>query len=77
MRDILKQVGKADREVIDRDSVLSSAAGRDQSHCPRTYIKAGDTFVTDIKVLDARTKSSLKSANSKGVGVESILTVNR
>ncbi|MBP1768994.1 MAG: Serine/threonine-protein kinase PknB, partial [Candidatus Aminicenantes bacterium] len=76
MRDILKQVGKADREVIDRDSGFELCRrGGIKAIVLGTYIKAGDTFMTDIKVLDARTKSSLKSANSRGVGVESILTV--
>jgi tetratricopeptide (TPR) repeat protein/TolB-like protein len=76
MRDILKQMGKGDLETIDQDAGFEV--------CRRegigaiilgTFVKAGDTFVTDVKVLDSRTKRSLKSANSRGAGVDSILTL--
>jgi len=38
-----------------------------------SFIKAGDMFATDVKVLDAETKKSLKSASSRGEGLDSIL----
>jgi hypothetical protein len=37
------------------------------------YVKAGETFATDVKVLDAATKQLLKSASSRGQGASSIL----
>ncbi|MFQ6094380.1 MAG: hypothetical protein ACE5OR_17190, partial [bacterium] len=39
----------------------------------RSFIKAGDMFATDAKVLDVNNKNLLKSASSKGEGVASIL----
>lgn len=38
-----------------------------------SYIKAGDTFATDVKVLDVETKKLLRSSSSKGEGASSIL----
>jgi tetratricopeptide (TPR) repeat protein len=38
-----------------------------------SYVKAGDIFATDVKVLDVRSKQLLESASAKGEGVGSIL----
>lgn len=38
-----------------------------------SFARAGDVFVTDVKVLDVRSKELLKSASAKGNGVGSIL----
>ena len=74
MHDLLKQLGKEDTEVIDRelgfelclmDNVGAIVLG--------SFVKAGDVFATDVKVLDIKTKKILKSAQSKGEGVGSIL----
>jgi len=73
MHDILRQMGK-ENEVIDadlgfelcqKDSVEAIVLG--------SFVKAGDLFVTDVKVLDVASKKLLKSASSKGEGVRSIL----
>jgi serine/threonine protein kinase/predicted Zn-dependent protease len=74
MHDLLKQKGKEDVEVIDKDlgfelckmdSVRAIVLG--------SFIKADGMFVTDAKVLDVETKSLLKSATARGEGVRSIL----
>ena len=74
MHDLLEQTGKEDTEVIDRelgfklcsmDNVGAIVLG--------SFVKAGDVFATDVKVLNVRTKKLLKSAQSKGEGVGSIL----
>ena len=74
MQDILKQMGVKPGPIIDsdlgfelcrREGIKAIAIG--------SFTKAGDVFRTDIKVLDAETKSILKSANVKGTGVDSIL----
>ncbi|HEX9901989.1 MAG TPA: protein kinase [Acidobacteriota bacterium] len=74
MLDLLKQMGKENVEVINRDMGFEV--------CRRegigaiilgSYIKAGDTFVMDVKVLDVGTKRLLKSAQARGRGVDSIL----
>ncbi|UCC39881.1 MAG: protein kinase [Candidatus Aminicenantes bacterium] len=74
MHDLLKQMGKDDVDIIDRDlgfelcridGVNAIVLG--------SFIKAGEVFATDVKVLDVETKKILKSTNSKGKGVGSIL----
>jgi tetratricopeptide (TPR) repeat protein/TolB-like protein len=74
MKDILKQMGVKQARLIDsdlgfevcrREGIKAIAIG--------SFTKAGDVFVTDVKILDAETKRLLKSANIKGTGVDSIL----
>jgi len=74
MQDIIKQMGVKPARTIDsdlgfelcrREGIKAIAIG--------SFTKAGDVFRTDVKVLDAETKRSLKSANIKGTGVNSIL----
>ncbi|MGB9005015.1 MAG: protein kinase [Candidatus Aminicenantales bacterium] len=74
MHDLLKQMGKGDVQAIDtelgfelcqKDGVEAIVLG--------SFVKAGDFFVTDVKVLDVASKKLLKSASSKGEGVRSIL----
>jgi len=74
MHDLLKQIGKEDVEAIDRELgfELCRMEGVD-GLVLGSFVKAGDVFATDIKVLDVRTKDLLKSAQSKGEGVGSIL----
>ncbi len=72
--DLLRQKGKGDAEFIDRDlgfelcrmdGIRTIVLG--------SFAKAGNIFATDIKILDAETKSLLKSASSSGEGEGSIL----
>jgi serine/threonine protein kinase/Flp pilus assembly protein TadD len=74
MHDLLKQAGKANVEAIDSelgfelcrmDGVEAIVLG--------SFVKAGNMFATDVKVLDVASKRMLKSASSKGEGVQSIL----
>jgi adenylate cyclase len=74
MQDLLSQMGKGNVKTIDpslgfeicrREGVNLIVIG--------SYVKAGDTFVTDVKVLDVTTKQLLKSVSTKGTGVASIL----
>jgi serine/threonine protein kinase/cytochrome c-type biogenesis protein CcmH/NrfG len=74
MKDLLKQMGKEGAEVINedlgfeicrKDGIDAIALG--------SFVKAGETFATDVKVLDVASKRLLKSASSKGEGVSSIL----
>jgi serine/threonine protein kinase/tetratricopeptide (TPR) repeat protein len=76
MHDILVQMGQKDVDVIDttrgfeicrREGIESIVTG--------SFVKAGDTFVTDVKVLDVETKKMLKSATSRGTGENSILDI--
>jgi len=74
MRDLLKQMGKEDAEIIDRDLGFELCR-RDgiEAIVLGIFIKAGDVFATDVKLLDVETKKLLMSASSKGEGVSSIL----
>jgi len=74
MHDLLKQMGKEDVEIIDKDLgfELCRMDGID-TIVLGSFVKAGDMFATDVKVLDVETKRLLKSASSKGEGVGSIL----
>ena len=74
MQDLLEQMGKKNVEVIDkqlgfelcrREGIKTIVLG--------SYIKAGETFATDVKVLDVDTKKLLRSSSSKGDGVSSII----
>ncbi len=74
LHDLRKQVDGDETEIIGKelgfelcrlDGIRAIAFG--------TFTKAGDVFVTDIKVLDVETKELLKSASSRGRGVGSIL----
>jgi serine/threonine protein kinase/Flp pilus assembly protein TadD len=74
MQDLLEQMGKKNVEVIDRplgfelcrrEGIKTIVLG--------SYIKAGETFATDVKVLDVDTKKLLRGSSSKGEGVSSII----
>jgi serine/threonine protein kinase/Tfp pilus assembly protein PilF len=74
MHDLLKQLGKEDVEIIDKDLgyELCRMDGVD-AIVLGSFTKVGNMFATDVKVLDVATKQILKSANSKGKGEDSIL----
>jgi serine/threonine protein kinase/Tfp pilus assembly protein PilF len=74
MHDILKQLGKGDVEIINQDLgfVLCRREGI-EAIVIGTFTKAGNMFATDVKVLDVETKKLLKSASSRGEGIDSIL----
>ena len=74
MHDLLKQMGKKDVKLIEedfgfelcrREGIAAIALG--------SFVKAGDMFATDVKVLDVETKKLLKSASSRGEGEGSII----
>ncbi len=74
MQDILKLMGARQMRLIDsdlgfelcrREGIKAIAIG--------SFTKAGDIFRTDVKVLDVKTKGLIKSANTKGTTVNSIL----
>jgi protein TonB len=74
MRDLLKQMGRTNVDVIDRDLGFEL--------CRRdgvglivlgSFGRIGDVFFTDAKVYDVESKQLVTSASEKGKGVESIL----
>jgi len=74
MLDLLEQMGQKDVEFIDRNLgfELCQMEGI-EAIVLGSYIKAGDTFATDVKVLDVETKKLLRSSSSQGEGISSIL----
>ncbi len=74
MRDLLQQIGKKDVEAIDRDLGFKLCRREGvEAIVLGSFIKAENIFATDVKVLDVETKRLLKSASSRGEGVDSIL----
>jgi serine/threonine protein kinase/Flp pilus assembly protein TadD len=74
LRDLLRQMGKAGVETIDgelgfdlcrQDNVEALVLG--------SYVKAGETFATDVKIFDVTTRKMMKSFTAQGVGAQSIL----
>jgi len=74
LRDLLRQMGKAGVETIDgdlgfelcrQDNVEALVLG--------SYVKAGETFATDVKIFDVKTRKMMKSFTRQGVGAQSIL----
>jgi tetratricopeptide (TPR) repeat protein/tRNA A-37 threonylcarbamoyl transferase component Bud32 len=74
LRDLLRQAGKADVETIDgdlgfelcrQDNVETLVLG--------SYVKAGETFATDVKIFDVRSRKLMKSFTAQGAGAQSIL----
>jgi tetratricopeptide (TPR) repeat protein len=74
MHDLLKQIGKRDIETIDRDLGFELCRREGiEKIALGSFIKAGDIFATDVKVLNVETKKLLMSTSSKGKGMGSIL----
>jgi len=74
MQDLLEQMGKKNVEVIDRQLGFELCRREGiKTIVMGSYIKAGETFATDVKVLDVDTKKLLRSSSSKGEGVSSII----
>jgi len=74
MHDLLGQMGQKSVETIDRDLGFEICRREGiESIVTGSFVKAGDTFVTDVKILDVETKKMLKSATSRGKGENSIL----
>ena len=74
LRGLSKQIGRGDADFIDAElgfelGALDNAAVLALG----SFTKAGDSFVTDVKVLDISTRKIIKAASSKGIGEASII----
>jgi serine/threonine protein kinase/Tfp pilus assembly protein PilF len=74
LKDLLKQSGRDPSAAFDEEAgfEICRKAGI-EALVVGSYVKAGETFVTDVKVLDVSTRESLKSASARGEGIASIL----
>ena len=74
MEDLVKQLGRQDVKTIDKDLGFQLCRMEGvESIVLGSFVKAENTFVTDVKVLDVESKKLRKSASSRGEGVASIL----
>ena len=74
LRDLLKQSGRENETVIGRDLGFELCRMEGiQAIVLGSFIKAGEAFATDVKVLDVGTKAILNTVSSRGDGVDSIL----
>ena len=75
MWDILKQVGKGDTEFIDGDVGFEVCrVDGVKALVTGSFYRSGETFITDVKVLDVKTKRLLRTAKSQGTGRDSIFS---
>jgi serine/threonine protein kinase/Tfp pilus assembly protein PilF len=74
LRDLLKRLGKSDQDVIGRDLgfELCRMDGI-QAIVLGSFVKAGNAFATDVKVLDVASKRILTTVGAQGDSVDSIL----
>ncbi len=74
LEDLFRQSGKDARAVFDEPSVFEVCRAEGiETLAVGFFTKAGETFVTDVKVLDASTRQPLKTAQARGDGPGSIL----
>ncbi|MCX6567894.1 MAG: tetratricopeptide repeat protein, partial [Candidatus Aminicenantes bacterium] len=74
LKDLLKQAGREASAAFDEEAGFEVCRKEGiEALVVGSYVKAGETFVTDVKILDAATRESLKSASARGEGVASIL----
>jgi len=74
MYDLLKQVGREDTEIIDRDLGFELCRLDSIDYIViGSVTKLGNIFATDVKILDVQSKVLLRSASSRGESESSIL----
>jgi serine/threonine protein kinase len=62
LRDLLRQMGKPEVEIIDADLGFElSQKDNVEALVLGSYVKAGETFATDVKIFDVRNRKLLKS----------------
>jgi serine/threonine protein kinase/tetratricopeptide (TPR) repeat protein len=74
LRDLFRQSGRAETALYDEEAGFD-VCGKNgiDAVVVGFYSRAGETFVSDVKVLDVMTREVLKSASARGEGVNSIL----
>ncbi len=74
LRDLFRQAGRAEAAIYNDEAGLEVCRGQGiEAVVVGFFSKAGETFVSDVKVLDAGTREVLKSASARGEGINSIL----
>lgn len=74
LRDLFRQAGRDEAAIYNDEAGLDVCRGQGiEAVVVGFFSKAGETFVSDVKVLDAGTREVLKSASARGEGINSIL----
>ena len=74
MKDILRNSGRAAAAIFDEEAAFAACRKEGiEALVLGSFVKAGQTFATDVQVLDVTGKHILKSASAKGEGIDSIL----
>jgi tetratricopeptide (TPR) repeat protein len=74
LKDLLRQSGRESAATNDEEAGFEVCRKSGiEALVLGSYIKAGETFATDVKVLDVANKQILRTASSKGDGVSSVL----
>jgi tetratricopeptide (TPR) repeat protein/TolB-like protein len=74
MKDVLSQSGRTTVDVIDAEGGFEVCRREGIAYLVTgSFTKAGETFATDVKILDAESRALVKSVTSRGEGENSIL----
>jgi tetratricopeptide (TPR) repeat protein len=74
MRDVLGQMGRKDLEVVDGDAGFAFCRREGVAFIVvGSFTRAGETFVTEFKLLDPDSRKIVATAAAKGMGEGSIL----
>ena len=74
MKDLLRNSGRDSAAIFDEEAGFEVCRKEGiEAVVLGSFVKAGETFATDVQVLDVSSKHILKSASAKGDGVASIL----
>ena len=74
LRDLFRQAGRAESALYDEEAGFEVCRRQGiDAVVVGFFSRAGETFVSDVKVLDVSTREVLKSASARGEGVNSIL----
>src|SRR5512136_578503 len=74
MKDLLRNSGRDAAAIFDEEAGFEACRKEGiEAIVLGSFVKAGETFATDVQVLDVLNKHILKSAAAKGSGIDSIL----
>jgi len=74
LKDLLRNSGRDAAAIFDEEAGFDVCRKEGiEAVVLGSFVKAGETFATDVQVLDASSKHILKSASARGEGVASIL----
>jgi len=74
MKDVLRDSGRTAAAIFDEDAAFEACRKEGiEALVLGSFVKAGQSFAIEVKVLDTSSKHILKSASARGEGIDSIL----